>query len=67
MENNRGDIVLHVNPRVSDRQLVLNSAPGGAWGAEERAPLRIGPGERFSFIIMVAETGFKVSPMMNGQ
>ena len=58
--NNRGDILLHINPRVQDRQLVLNSAPGGAWGAEERKPLTISSGEAFNIIIMVTEQDFKV-------
>ena len=60
LANSRGDIVLHINPRVHDRQLVLNSAPGGAWGAEERKPLTIATGENFNLIIMVTEQGFKV-------
>lgn len=60
LANNRGDIALHVNPRVNDRQLVLNSAPAGAWGSEERKPLTIHTGEDFSIIIMVTEQGFKV-------
>ncbi len=60
MANNRGDIVLHINPRVHDRQLILNSAPGGGWGAEERKPLTFSTGERFNLIIMVTEQSFKV-------
>ncbi len=60
MANNRGDVVLHVNPRINERQLVLNSAPGGAWGGEERKPLNISRGESFSIIIMVTEKSFKV-------
>ncbi len=60
MANRRGDVVLHVNPRLNDRQLVLNSAPGGGWGGEERKPLNIARGQPFSIIIMVTEQGFKV-------
>jgi hypothetical protein len=60
LANSRGDVVLHVNPRVNDRQLVLNSAPGGNWGSEERKPLNITRGQPFTFIIMVTEQGFKV-------
>lgn len=60
MANNRGDIALHVNPRVHERQLILNSAPAGAWGTEERKPLTISTGEDFTFIIMVTEQGYKV-------
>jgi hypothetical protein len=45
---------------VHDRQLILNSAPGGGWGAEERTPLTISSGQPFSIIIMVTEQGFKV-------
>jgi hypothetical protein len=60
LANGRGDVVLHVNPRVNDRQLVLNSAPGGNWGSEERKPLNISHGQPFSLIIMVTEQGFKV-------
>lgn len=61
MANNRGDIVLHINPRVHDRQLVLNSAPGGGWGAEERKPLTISTGDPFHIVIMVTEQNFQVS------
>lgn len=60
LANRRGDIILHVNPRLNDHQLVLNSAPGGAWGGEERKPLTIQRGHQFSIIIMVAQEGFKV-------
>jgi hypothetical protein len=60
LANSRGDIVLHVNPRLNDRQVVLNSAPGGGWGGEERKPLNISRGQPFSLIIMVTEQGFKV-------
>lgn len=61
LANRRGDIILHINPRVNDRQLVLNSAPGGAWGGEERKPLTIQRGQPFSIIVMVAQEGFKVN------
>ena len=60
MANHRGDIILHVNPRLNDRQLVLNAAPGGGWGGEERKPLHITHGHPFSIIIMVTEHCFKV-------
>ncbi|CAF1110192.1 unnamed protein product [Adineta steineri] len=61
LANRRGDIILHVNPRVSARQLILNSAPGGGWGAEERAPLNIQQGQPFNIIIMVTQQGFKIA------
>lgn len=61
MANHRGDVVLHVNPRLNDRQLVLNSAPGGNWGGEDRKPLAITRGHQFSIIIMVTQQGFKVA------
>ncbi len=60
LANNRGDVVLHINPRVNDNVLVLNSAPGGAWGSEERKPLNISQGQPFSIIFMVNEQGFQV-------
>ena len=60
LANSRGDIVLHVNPRLDERQIVLNSAPGGAWGVEERKPLNVSRGDPFSVIIMVTEKSFKV-------
>jgi hypothetical protein len=41
LANHRGDIVLHINPRLNDRQLVLNAAPGGGWGGEDRRPLHV--------------------------
>ncbi|CAF3527443.1 unnamed protein product [Rotaria sp. Silwood1] len=53
LANKRGDIILHVNPRINDRELVLNSAPGGNWGNEERKPLTISNGQQFNIIIMV--------------
>ncbi|CAF1228215.1 unnamed protein product, partial [Adineta ricciae] len=61
LTNARGDIVLHVNPRVSDRQLVLNAAPGGGWGNEERKSLNISSGQSFNVIIMVTEQAFKIA------
>jgi len=61
LANRRGDIVLHVNPRLNDRQLVLNSAPGGNWGGEERKPLNVVRGHPFSIIIMVTEQCFKIA------
>ena len=60
LANNRGDIVLHVNPRVRDRVLVLNSAPAGNWGGEERKSLNFTTGDEFKLIIMVTEQAFKV-------
>jgi len=61
LTNDRGDILLHINPRVNDRVLVLNSAPAGNWGTEERKPLNISHGENFTIIIMVNEQGFKIA------
>jgi Galactoside-binding lectin len=61
LANHRGDIILHVNPRLNDHQLVLNAAPGGGWGGEDRKPLSIQRGQPFSIIIMVTEQGFKVT------
>lgn len=61
LANNRGDIVLHVNPRVRDRQLVLNSAPAGNWGGEERKPLNFTTGDQFKLLIMVTEQAFKIA------
>jgi len=60
LANRRGDIILHVNPRLNDHQLVLNAAPSGAWGGEDRIPLTITRGHQFSLIIMVTEQCFKV-------
>ena len=60
LANHRGDIILHVNPRLNDRVLVLNSAPGGGWGGEDRKPLNINRGHPFSMIIMVTPQCFKV-------
>ena len=67
LANHRGDVVLHINPRLNDRQLVLNAAPGGGWGGEDRKPLNITRGQQFSIIIMVTEQCFKVkySSVMN--
>ena len=60
LTNRRGDIILHINPRLNDRQLVLNAAPGGNWGGEDRQPLTITHGHVFNMIIMVTEQAFKV-------
>ena len=65
LANRRGDVLLHVNPRLNDHQLVLNAAPGGGWGAEERKPLAITRGTPFSIIIMVAEHGYKVGQILH--
>jgi len=59
--NRRGDILLHVNPRLNDRALVLNAAPGGGWGGEDRKPLAIQRGHPFSIIIMVTEHAYKIA------
>jgi len=61
LANRRGDVVLHINPRVNDRQLVLNSAPGGNWGTEDRKALTIQRGQPFSMIVMVTEHSFKIA------
>jgi len=61
LANRRGDIILHINPRLNDRQLVLNSAPSGNWGGEDRKPLNITRGQQFSIIIMVTEQCFKIA------
>jgi len=61
LANRRGDIILHVNPRLNDRQLVLNSAPGGSWGNEERKTVNISRGQQFCIIIMVTEQGFQIA------
>jgi len=61
LANRRGDVILHVNPRLNDRQLVLNAAPAGNWGGEDRKPLNITRGHQFSIIIMVTEHAFKIA------
>jgi hypothetical protein len=64
LANRRGDIILHVNPRLNDHQLVLNAAPSGAWGGEDRKPLTITRGHQFSLIIMVTDQCFKVKKII---
>ena len=61
LANRRGDILLHVNPRLGNQVLVLNAAPGGGWGGEDRKPLAIQRGHPFSMIIMVTQQGYKVN------
>lgn len=61
LANRRGDVVLHVNPRFDQNELVLNSAPNGNWGGEVRAPLGMTRGHPFSMIIMVTQQCFKVA------
>jgi hypothetical protein len=60
LANRRGDIILHINPRLNDRVLILNAAPGGGWGSEDKRALSIVRGHQFSIIIMVTQQGFKV-------
>jgi len=61
LANHRGDIVLHINPRFDQNAVVLTSAPGGNWGAEERQSLTLHRGQQFSLIIMVTAEGFKLA------
>ncbi|CAF3358186.1 unnamed protein product [Rotaria socialis] len=55
------DTILHVNPRLDDNALVLNSAQRGFWGQEERHGLPIYRGMRFSIVILATDHDFKIA------
>jgi len=63
--NNQGDVVLHVNPRFDQREIILNSAPGGNWGSEEKKHLSLQNGIPFQMQILMTHDSFKVA--FNGQ
>jgi len=56
-----GDVVLHVNPRFDQREIVLNSAPGGNWGSEEKKYLSLQNGMPFQMQILMTHDGFKIA------
>jgi len=63
--NSQGDIVLHINPRFDQREIVLNNAPGGNWGAEEKKYLSLQNGVPFQMQVLMTPDSFKIA--FNGQ
>jgi Galactoside-binding lectin len=61
------NIGLHVNPRVNEGTIVLNSFINGSWGAEERAtgfPLLVG--QEISILIIILPTEFEIRGIIEG-
>ncbi len=60
--DHRGDVLLHVNPRLLDRQLILNAGFKGnwGWGFEERYSINLKRGQRFGVIILITPESFMV-------
>ncbi|CAF1231099.1 unnamed protein product [Adineta ricciae] len=61
LKNYQDDIVLHVNPRFDANTLVINSAQRGSWGQEERQPLTMYRGTRFTMVILATDRSFKIA------
>lgn len=63
VNNEHNDIALHFNPRFHEHYVIRNSRQNGAWQMEEWAPktLPFKQGKKFSIMILVEVTGFKVA------
>lgn len=61
VKNSQDDILIHVNPRLDDRVLVLNSAQRGSWAQEQRHSIALQRGMRCTFVITVTDSGFRIS------
>jgi len=59
--SSQGDIVLHVNPRFDQQEIVLNNAPGGNWGTEEKKYLSLQNGVPFQMQILMTHDSFKIA------
>ncbi|XP_064455485.1 32 kDa beta-galactoside-binding lectin-like [Ornithodoros turicata] len=51
LETSNGDIAIHINPRFSQRQTVVNSLQNGGWRTEKHYSIPICKGARFTFKI----------------
>ncbi|XP_064454763.1 32 kDa beta-galactoside-binding lectin-like [Ornithodoros turicata] len=51
LETSNGDIAIHINPRFSQTQTVVNSLQNGVWRSEKLYPIPISHGARFTFKI----------------
>ncbi len=61
LENGAGEILLHINPRWDESELVLNTLPADdEWGEEYREPLQLAEGADFIITIAVLEDGYTV-------
>lgn len=61
------NIGLHINPRINEGTIVLNSFINGSWGAEERTtgfPLVVGQG--ISVLIIILPTEFEIRGIIEG-
>ncbi|GAB1600384.1 galectin-4-like [Argonauta hians] len=56
------DILLHINPRINEEQIVCNHYSDGEWGEEERTTDRFPfmPSEPFEILIVCQEESFKI-------
>ena len=52
-----GDIMLHFNPRLSERELVMNTCDKGSWGDEERLPY---DGRPIDAQVVATSVGFEI-------
>ena len=62
------NIGLHINPRVNEGTMVLNSFINGSWGAEERTtgfPLVVG--QEISILIIILPTEFEIRGIIEGR
>ena len=56
-----GDIILHVNPRYDQKNIVLNSQLDGRWGPEERPTgFPITPGVKTCITVTATDTAFVI-------
>ncbi|XP_003747837.2 galectin-9 [Galendromus occidentalis] len=66
LKHNEDTVALHVNPRIENDSLVLNSFEKGQWMKEERvSPLSIQPNKPFVMTILVDCDDYKVA--INGE
>ncbi|CAF0749374.1 unnamed protein product [Adineta steineri] len=61
LKSYQNDVVLHVNPRFDDGAIILNNAPQGNWGTEERHALPFHRGARFTMVILATDRSFKIA------
>ncbi|EYC09182.1 hypothetical protein Y032_0062g3400 [Ancylostoma ceylanicum] len=55
-----GEAVLHVNIRMDEKKLVMNTYMGGAWGKEERESMPYKQGEKFDLKMRVQVEGMEI-------
>lgn len=58
MGNEKDKILFHFNPRIKEKQIVMNSKLNGSWGSEER--IKLPSSDTFQVKIIVDSIGFHV-------